>query len=102
MALALAEYRPGIEALCRRHGVSRLDVFGSATTEDFDPQRSDADFLVDFFSAEPAGAADRYFGLREGLAAMLGRPVDVIVRRAVRNPYFLASAEGSSVNLYAA
>lgn len=42
-------HREAIAALCRRHGVARLEVFGSAARgEDFDPARSDADFLVEF------------------------------------------------------
>lgn len=102
MSLPIAEYQDQIDALCRRYGVARLDLFGSATTEAFDAQVSDADFLVDFSNPDPLGAADRYFGLRDDLASLLGRPVDVLVRRAVRNPYFLKSAERSSVTLYGA
>ena len=34
-----------IADLCRTFGVRRLDVFGSAVREDFDPARSDVDFL---------------------------------------------------------
>lgn len=38
-----------IAAICRRYGVERLEVFGSAArATDFDPDRSDADFLVVF------------------------------------------------------
>ena len=45
----LEEKRFGIVAACRRHKVSRLDVFGSATQgTDFDVETSDADSLVDF------------------------------------------------------
>ena len=34
--------------LCRRFGVRRLELFGSAATDAFDPSRSDLDFLVEF------------------------------------------------------
>ena len=37
-----------VHQLCRQFGVQRLDVFGSAAGEAFDPQRSDIDFVVDF------------------------------------------------------
>jgi uncharacterized protein len=40
--------------LCARFGVRRLEVFGSAAGEEFDPSRSDLDFLVDFRPALPA------------------------------------------------
>ncbi len=45
----IAEKRQDLIALCRRYGVKRLEVFGSAARgADFDPTRSDADFLVTF------------------------------------------------------
>ena len=39
---------PQIEELCRRHGVTHLELFGSATGPSFDPDRSDFDFLAEF------------------------------------------------------
>jgi hypothetical protein len=37
-----------IGRLCRLHGVRKLEVFGSILRQDFDPQRSDVDVLVEF------------------------------------------------------
>ena len=37
-----------IPDLCRRYGVARLEVFGSAVTDAFDLARSDIDFLIEF------------------------------------------------------
>jgi predicted nucleotidyltransferase len=91
-----------IAQLCRRHGVRRLDLFGSAASADFDEQHSDFDFMVDFVEQRPAGAADRYFGLMEDLQALLGRRVDLVMRSAVRNPYFLRAADCQRLSLYAA
>ena len=48
MTTIIDRHRSGIEALCRTYQVKRLDVFGSAIREDFDPVRSDVDFLVEF------------------------------------------------------
>jgi uncharacterized protein len=45
----IAAQRPAIASICRRYQVRRLEVFGSAARgADFDPERSDADFLVEF------------------------------------------------------
>jgi predicted nucleotidyltransferase len=45
----IAAQRSAIADVCRRYQVRRLDVFGSAARgTDFDPERSDADFLVEF------------------------------------------------------
>ena len=35
-----------LRLLCTRYGVDRLDVFGSAAKELFDPASSDLDFIV--------------------------------------------------------
>jgi predicted nucleotidyltransferase len=37
-----------VQALCRRFGLLRLDLFGSAATGAFDPARSDMDFIVEY------------------------------------------------------
>ncbi|MGD9519190.1 MAG: nucleotidyltransferase family protein [Armatimonadota bacterium] len=94
--------RVEIAALCRRYHVRRLEVFGSAVGEHFDPQTSDLDFLVDFYPLSPSESAEAYFGLLEALQALLQRPVDLVMTRAIRNPYFLQAIEHSREVLYAA
>jgi hypothetical protein len=91
-----------IAALCRQYRVRRLEVFGSATHNHFDPQTSDLDFLVDFHPLGPGECADAYFGLLEGLQSLFQRPVDLVMTRAIRNPYFLRAIERSRKVLYAA
>jgi predicted nucleotidyltransferase len=102
MISVLEEKRAQIEALCRRHKVRRLEVFGSAASGRFDPQTSDLDFLVDFHPIGPIESADAYFGLLEALQALLQRPVDLVMTRAITNPYFLRAVEASRQVLYAA
>ena len=81
------EARDALAVLCRRFAVRRLDLFGSAATGRFDPARSDLDFLVSFEELPDAAYADAYFGLREGLEALFGRPVDLLTEPALQNPY---------------
>ncbi len=95
------EHRSEIEALCQRFGVARLDVFGSALGETFDLQTSDVDFLVEFTDPTASSYADDYFGLKEALEAVLHRPVDLITRPSVRNPYFLGRIEATRELVYA-
>lgn len=91
-------------AICRRHYVSRLELFGSAVTESFDPNRSDLDFLVEFdMSAEPDEQwLNIYFGFKDALESVFGRPVDLVSYRSVRNPHLLASIDEQRSLLYAA
>ena len=98
----LAPYRTEIGRLCARHRVRRLDLFGSADGPAFDPATSDIDFIVEFADLPPGDYADHYFGLREDLAALLGREIDLVVERAVRNPFFLESVRRSREVLFAA
>jgi uncharacterized protein len=75
--------RDALAALCRRFGVTRLEVFGSAAHgAGFDPKRSDADFLVTF--APPTrNDLTAFVDLKDALEELLGRPVDLVERQAV-------------------
>lgn len=101
MHVAVEQHRDAIEALCRRYGVTKLDVFGSATRDDFDEARSDVDFLVEFSDVPGLGALRQYFGFKEDLEQLLGRPVD-LVEGAIENPFVLRSVEESREPVYAA
>ena len=92
-----------IQALCREVEVVRLEVLGSAATGDFDPARSDVDFLVEYAPETDLGPwMKRYFDLKDRLEQLLGRPVDLVMAGALRNPYFIRSVNESRRLLYAA
>ena len=83
MHSGIAERREAMAALCRRFGVTRLEVFGSAARGvDFDPARSDADFLVTF-APEARDDLAAFDAFRAALAALLGRKVDLVEREAI-------------------
>ena len=46
--------------------------------------------------------ATAFFGLIEALQSTFGRPVDLLERRAIRNPYFLRAIEQTRMVVYAA
>jgi len=87
--LELIRSRTQLVQLCEQNQVARLELFGSATTGRFDPTTSDLDFLVEFADQSPSGASTRFFALRQGLAALFGRAVDLVEIQAIQNPYFL-------------
>ena len=96
------ERRIRVAELCRRFRVRRLDLFGSAAREDFTESRSDVDFLVEFLDEGMGPGLDAYFGLREGLEALLGRPIDLVMPEAVTNPYVRADIDRHRTTVYAA
>ena len=55
-----------IGGLCRRFGVVKLDLFGSATSDAFDDLRSDLDFAVSFAACSSQEHYENYFGLMIG------------------------------------
>src|SRR5262245_15134885 len=87
-----------LEQICRRWGVRRFELFGSASRDDFSPS-SDLDFLVEF---ESGGSLESYLGLRGDLEALFGRAVDLVMPAAIRNPYIRASIDRDRQLLYAA
>jgi len=100
----LIEQRRGdIAELCRRYGVRRLEIFGSgARAVDFDPQRSDVDFLVQFDTRDGAPGLREFFDLRDELTTLLGRPVDLVMAGSVSNPFVKADVERTRQTVYAA
>lgn len=92
-------HKSELYALCRKYGVERLELFGSATSEDFDAAASDLDFIVEFTDKSP-GYADRYLDFAEELERLLGREVDLITSRSISNPYFRQSVDATRQVVY--
>jgi predicted nucleotidyltransferase len=102
MASPIDPYRDPIFELCRRLHVRRLELFGSAASGRFNPDTSDFDFLVEFEETPLIGIADQYFGLLEGLEEIVQRKVDLVMERAITNPYFREGVNRTRAPLYAA
>lgn len=102
MIPAITNHAPEITALCRRYHVAQLALFGSAATGEYDDGHSDLDFLVEFQQPALDDYANAYFGLLEALEELFGVPVDLVVRSAIKNPYFLQSVELTRTPLYEA
>ena len=102
MTAVLENKLGAIAEVCARHGVVRLDAFGSALRDDFQPHESDLDLLVEFGPMEPYARVDAYFGMLEDLRALLGLEVDLVMAGAVKNPYIARDIERTRRMLYAA
>jgi hypothetical protein len=102
MNATIAEHRTELIQLCSLFHVRQLELFGSALGDAYDPERSDLDFLVEFEAMPNGGYAASFFGFKESLEQLFGRPVDLVVGSAIRNPYFRQSIEQSKALVYAA
>ena len=93
--------RLAVQELCRKCRVARLEVFGSATGNSFDPQGSDIDFLVEFQTGFDLGPwMANYFDFRDELENLLGCKVDLVMASAMKNPYFIEEVNRSKKLLY--
>lgn len=102
MLPSIEQHREQLAAVCRRHGVKRLELFGSAARGDFRPGDSDLDFFVEFLAYDSPTLADQWFGLQEDLEELFGCKADLTSLRTATNPYFLEVANRHKVTLYAA
>ena len=88
-----------IRALCQKHKVTKLFVFGSILTNNF-KNSSDIDFLVDFAGVDLYDYADNYFDLKKSLENLLKRKVDLIEDKALKNPFLRKSIDSSKMLIY--
>jgi uncharacterized protein len=100
VAPIIEDNRDAIAALCRKHRVKALWVFGSATSDGWNPETSDVDFLVDLGAYE-RGISMRYLDLADDLEGRMGRRIDLVSVGGLRNnPCFRHELERTRIALY--
>lgn len=82
-------FLPEIEKICKKYEAKSLTLFGSALTEEFDTDKSDLDFLLELNS--PEDGFKKYFGIKQELEELLARDVDLVMPKAIKNPYLKES-----------
>jgi predicted nucleotidyltransferase len=103
MIALVRDRQPELRRLCTQYNVRRLALFGSAARgDDFLPESSDLDFLVEFAPLQSGQHADCYFGLLADLERLFSRTVDLLDVGAIRNPYLEQAVAKSQELLYAA
>ena len=94
--------RQQLGQFCREHGISRLELFGSALRDDF-RRDSDVDLLATLRADARPTLLD-WADMQEKLAAIFGRPVDLVSRRAIersRNLYRRQPILSTALPIYA-
>lgn len=95
------EQHQRILTICDHRRVARLWLFGSATTDKFDPAQSDFDFLVEMLPDDDGERlGENVWELWNELEELLGRRVDLLTAKYIHNPYLWASIERSRQLLY--
>lgn len=91
-----------IIALCKEHRVTSIALFGSAVKGSMH-ENSDIDFLVQFSDEiDVLDYADNYFSFLEKLEKLLGKKIDLVSSKSLKNPILIEEINRSKVALYAA
>ena len=101
MTSLIEKNRQKLFDICRRYHVSVLEEFGSAVTDEFDEERSDIDFLVEFDSSVREKRFDNFFAFLEELKKLFNRPVDLIEPGGLKNPYLIERINQTRKRIYA-
>ncbi len=99
MNAMLIDHKSAITELCKQFNVKHLFVFGSVLTEEFN-SKSDVDFLVEFHNIKYKDYATNYFDFKDALNALLGRSVDIVEYKAIKNPFFRATVNANKLQIY--
>ena len=90
--------REALAAVCQRHGIRRLALFGSVLRGDAGSD-SDLDILVEFEPGRTPGL--RFITVQDELSALLGRKVDLNTPGFL-SPHFRDRVQREALPLYEA
>ncbi len=93
--------RSALAALCQRHHIKKLSLFGSAARGEARPD-SDVDLLVEF-ETNNAPSLGGMVDIQQEFSRLLGgKKVDLVTASVLRNPYRRAQIQKELELLYAA
>ncbi|MBY0312305.1 MAG: nucleotidyltransferase domain-containing protein [Phycisphaerales bacterium] len=89
-----------LQEFCTHWGIRELALFGSVLRDDFGPD-SDVDVLVEFLPGHGL-TFENAPEILDALEALFRRPVDLVEKSRIKNPFRRASILAGSRVLYAA
>ncbi|MBI5824512.1 MAG: nucleotidyltransferase family protein [Chloroflexi bacterium] len=92
--------RKKIAAFCERWGVTEFSLFGSVLRDDFRP-KSDVDVLLVIKPDAPIGLSE-LVEMQFELEKLFKRPVDLVEKDGLRNPYRRKEILSTAKVIYAA
>jgi uncharacterized protein len=86
--------------LCQKHQVKYLYAFGSSTTDKFDFNKSDIDFLVEIDDIDPIERGEKLISLWDSFETFFHRKVDLLTESSIRNPFLRKSIDSTKILIY--
>jgi hypothetical protein len=96
----ISKNRNNFVILCKDHKVKYLYAFGSSVTENFDPNRSDIDLLVEIDSEDPIDRGEKLLSLWDLFENFFNRKIDLLTENSIRNPFLRKSIDSTKVLIY--
>ena len=96
----IKEHADELQDLCRNSLVQRLELFGSATTNEYTPGKSDLDFIVTFKPEAQHTHLSLRHNFKESLEKLFKSNVDLISDSPIKNPYFEKSVSETRLCVY--
>jgi uncharacterized protein len=97
---SLKPFYSQLQQLCQHYQVKTLEVFGSASRREDFVAESDVDLIVEFAVHPELNVAEQYFDFKESLEKLFNRPVDLLMAKAIKNPYFLRAITAERQVIY--
>jgi predicted nucleotidyltransferase len=85
MRVQISVSQERLRAFCQKWKITELSLFGSVLTDEFRPD-SDVDVLIVYADEAKPDLWD-HLHAQEELAGIVGREVDLVEKRALRNPF---------------
>lgn len=93
----LKDHLPDIRKLMLTYGVEKAYAFGSAVKNTMN-EASDVDFVFSFpAEMDFVKYSDNYFALAEAFEKLLGRRVDLVAEKTIKNPYLVESINQNKI-----
>lgn len=96
----ISSRKKDFQELCASHQVKTLYAFGSATTNRFDPDKSDIDLLVEIDENDPIERGEKLISLWERFEDFFQKKVDLLPDASISNPFLRQSIEDTKVLIY--
>ncbi len=100
IASDIKERLPDFIDLCKNHKIGMLYAFGSSITDQYDPNSSDIDLVVEIDDENPIERGELLLSLWDKLEIFFQRKVDLLTERSIRNPFLKKSIDSTKVLIY--
>jgi len=86
--------------LCKIHRVKYIFAFGSSISDDFNPESSDIDLLIEIDDPDPIGRGEKLLSVWDLLEKFFKRKVDLLTESSIHNPYLRKSIDATKILIY--